>query len=169
MVGVGTVLADNPRLTVRLVEGTSPHRVIVDSTLRLPLEASVLSDGASPTLVATTSRAPAERIRLVEQVAQVEVVATDATGGVDLDALLRRLVVRGLSSVLVEGGSRLITAFLRRRLVDRLVVCVAPMILGTGTDAVGDLGIDVLGEAITFESVTFTPLGRDVIFDGRYR
>src|SRR5438067_7052606 len=61
MVGVGTVLVDNPRLTVRLTEGTSPRRVVVDSTLRLPLDAHVLTDDAAETIVATTVRAPDER------------------------------------------------------------------------------------------------------------
>ena len=65
LVGVGTVLADNPRLTVRLVPGRSPTRIVVDSTLRLPLDAHVLTDGATRTIVATTSRAGADRVRAV--------------------------------------------------------------------------------------------------------
>jgi riboflavin-specific deaminase-like protein len=68
MVGVGTILADDPRLTVRLSPGESPRRVVLDSALRIPLDAKVLTDGQSQTLVATTSRAPAERIEAVRNV-----------------------------------------------------------------------------------------------------
>jgi len=167
MVGIGTVLADNPRLTVRLVPGRSPLRVVADSTLSTPAAANVLADGAAPTLIATTKRAPRSRMQAVRgQGAEVLVVRTDGDGRVDLHDLLSRLWLRGARSLLIEGGSCLITAVLRERLVDRLVVCIAPKVLGTGIDAVGDLDIGRLTDALTFTSARFAPLGEDVIFDG---
>jgi riboflavin-specific deaminase-like protein len=167
MVGIGTVLADNPRLTVRLVPGSSPRRIVVDSTLRIPLDAHVLADETSPTLVGTTARAPEERIRALEQRgAEVLVADQDPMGRVDLADLLRRLAARDLATVLVEGGARLITTALRERLVDRLVVCIAPKVIGAGIEAVGNLGILRLTEALTFERARFTLLGEDVVFDG---
>ena len=167
MVGIGTVLADNPQLTVRLVPGRSPRRVVLDSTLRIPLDAHVLADGTSPTLVGTTSRAPEERIKAVEQRgAEVLVADQDPTGRVDLADLLRRLAARDVATVLVEGGARVITSALRGRLVDRLVVCIAPKVIGAGIEAIGNLGILHLTEALTFSRACFTLLEEDVIFDG---
>lgn len=168
MVGVGTVLADNPRLTVRLVPGQSPLRVVVDSTLRLPMAAHVLADGDARTLVATTSRSPADRVAAVRQSgADVLVVEHDAGGHVDLTELMRRLRLRGVGSVLLEGGRQLITTAFRERLVDRLVVCISPKVMGTGIEAVGDLGIDHLCDALVFEDSVFLQLEGDIIFDGR--
>jgi riboflavin-specific deaminase-like protein len=167
LVGVGTILADNPRLTVRLAAGRSPRRIVVDSTLRLPLDAHVLTDGAAETLLATTARAPEGRLRTVRRCgAEVLVVGQDRAGCVDLGDLLRRLARLGVSSVLLEGGRGLITSALRERLVDRLVVCIAPKVIGSGIEAVGDLDIRRLGEALTFARASFTALGQDVIFDG---
>jgi 5-amino-6-(5-phosphoribosylamino)uracil reductase/diaminohydroxyphosphoribosylaminopyrimidine deaminase/5-amino-6-(5-phosphoribosylamino)uracil reductase len=167
MVGLGTVITDDPRLTVRLVAAPSPTRIVLDSRLRLPLGANVVSDGAAPTLVATTVRAdPARAALLAERGVEVLVVAADESGRVDLVALLRRLPALGVRSVLIEGGRSLITAALRARVVDRMVVCVAPKILGMGVDAVGDIGAGNLGEALTFASVETRRSGADLIIDG---
>jgi riboflavin-specific deaminase-like protein len=164
LVGVGTVIKDNPRLTVRLVEGPSPRRVIVDSTLRLPLEAHVLTDGAAPTKVATTERALPERVRAIEdQGVTVLHTPADALGRVDLGALFDRL---DAESVLVEGGGAVITSVLRQQLAHRVVVCIAPMLIGSGTDAVGDLQVECLSQALRFSARRFTVLEDDVIFDG---
>ena len=165
MVGVGTVLADDPRLTVRLVEGSSPLRVIVDSALRIPLEARVVVDGAADTLVATTARAPAERAAaLRERGVDVQLTIADAHGRVDLHELLAQLADRGVSSVLIEGGRELITSALRERIVDRLVVCIAPKILGRGIDAIGDLDL-LLEDAIELVGAEVRRLGPDLILD----
>lgn len=167
MVGVGTILADNPRLTVRLVSGPSPRRIVVDSTLRLPLDANVLTDGEAPTLIATTARAAGERMKALRQLgAEVLVVEQDAAGHVSLADLLRRLVFFDVNSLLIEGGHSLITSALRGRLVDRLVVAIAPKIIGAGIEAIGDLNIQYLGDALTFARASFVPLGEDIVFDG---
>lgn len=167
MVGIGTVVADDPKLTVRLVPGPCPLRVVADSTLRLPDGASLLTDGAARTLVVTTSQAPRQRVEAVRQ-AGVEVleVAVDDEGHCDLEELLAGLAAAGVRSLLVEGGGCLITSFLRHRFVDRLVVCIAPKVLGSGIEAVGDLDIRRLSDALTFSTAQFVPLGEDVIFDG---
>jgi 5-amino-6-(5-phosphoribosylamino)uracil reductase/diaminohydroxyphosphoribosylaminopyrimidine deaminase/5-amino-6-(5-phosphoribosylamino)uracil reductase len=167
MVGVGTVIADDPRLTVRLVAGRSPLRVVVDSALRVPLGAQIASDGAAPSLVATTFGAdPARAAALAERRVEVLRVDADEAGRVDLASLLRELARRGVASVLIEGGRSLITSALRDRVVDRLVVCIAPKILGSGVDAVGDLGASCLGDALTFARVETWRCGVDLIVDG---
>lgn len=167
MVGRGTVVADNPRLTVRLVPGRSPARVVVDSAVRIPPDAHVLTDAAAPTIIATTTRAPRDRIEgLRRQGIEVLLVGENGAGGVDLQDVMRRLPDLGIRSVLIEGGSELITAALRARLVDRLTVCIAPKLVGSGIDAVGDLQIHDMGSALTFRRSSFTTLDGDVIFDG---
>jgi 5-amino-6-(5-phosphoribosylamino)uracil reductase/diaminohydroxyphosphoribosylaminopyrimidine deaminase/5-amino-6-(5-phosphoribosylamino)uracil reductase len=169
MVGVGTVCRDDPRLTVRLVPGRDPLRVVVDSTLRTPPTAAVLADGAAAgTVLAVTERAPAERCAAMRALgATVLALPAGADGRVDLGALLAALRGRGGGSVMAEGGAGLITALLRARLVDRLAVCVAPKLLGAGIEAVGDLGIGDLARALTLRDVTVTLYGVDLVIDGR--
>jgi 3,4-dihydroxy 2-butanone 4-phosphate synthase/GTP cyclohydrolase II len=167
LVGAGTVAADDPRLTPRLVEGPAPVRIVVDSTLRVSPTAHVVTDGAAPTILATTERAPLAR-RDELGTGDVEVLVLPATpdGRVDLGALLDELGARGMASVLVEGGAGVITAMLREHRVRRLIVSIAPMVLGTGIEAIGDLDIMRLRDAIAFRRASFSQLGPDVIFDG---
>ncbi|MCU0493809.1 MAG: RibD family protein [Chloroflexaceae bacterium] len=169
MVGVGTLLADNPRLTVRLVEGRNPLRVIVDSTLRMPATAHVLNDGgATNTLLAVTERADPARLAAVQAIgASVLVLPTDGAGRVSLPALLAALVERGIASVMVEGGAQLITALLRERLASRLVVCIAPRLMGAGREAVGELGVRDLAHMVELANVELLRFGADVVLDGR--
>ena len=167
LVGIGTVLKDDPLLTVRLVAGTSPIRVIVDSSLRTPLDAKVLTDRHARTILATTDAVPAIRMSRVRRAgAEIVRVRRDGNGAVDLRALFERLRADGIGSVLVEGGRGIITSVLRGGLVDRLLVCIAPKVLGEGVEAVGDLGIERLRDSITFRSARFVSCGADMIFDG---
>ncbi len=167
MVGIGTVLADDPRLTVRLVEGRSPIRVIVDSKLRVPIVASVLADRSTRTIVATAPNAPEERARAIRAAGgEVLRAHADDRGAVDLTDLVRRLRGLGIGSLLIEGGRGIITSALRDHLVDRLVVCIAPKVIGEGVDAVGDLHIDYLRQALTFSRARFVTCGEDLIFYG---
>ncbi len=167
LVGIGTVLADDPRLTVRLAPGRSPVRIVVDTTLRIPLDANVLTDGAARTIVVTTPCAAEECARAVRASgAEVLRARGDAAHGVDVRDALARLRRLGLASILVEGGRGMITAFLRARLVDRLAVCIAPKVVGEGIDAVGDLNVTRLREALTFRDARFVPCGDDIVFYG---
>ena len=151
MVGVGTVLRDDPRLTVRLVPGASPLRVVLDSTLRIPSTALVL-DGDPVTFVFTTDRAAhSDRERLRALGVNVRTVP-GSSAGVDLPATLRVLRELGVRTLLVEGGATMITSLLGDRLVDRLIVATAPTILGAGTEAVGDLGIARVTQGISLRN-----------------
>jgi riboflavin-specific deaminase-like protein len=162
MVGVGTVLRDDPRLTVRLVPGASPLRVVLDSTLRIPSTALVLN-GDPVTVVFTTDRAAhSDRERLRALGVSVQVVA-GSPAGVDLPAALRVLRELGVRTLLVEGGATMITSLLGDRLVDRLIVGTTPTILGAGTEAVGDLGIARLTQGITLRNRCMHVTAYDVI------
>jgi diaminohydroxyphosphoribosylaminopyrimidine deaminase / 5-amino-6-(5-phosphoribosylamino)uracil reductase len=169
MVGAGTVSKDDPRLTVRLVAGRDPLRVVVDSTLRTPLTAAVLTEEAAPgTVFAVTDRAPAARCDDVRALgATVLSLPAESGGRVDLVALLAALHEWGIRSLLVEGGAEMITALLRARLVDRLVVCVAPKILGAGIEAVGELGIRELARSLIMTDTSVIRYGVDLVLDGR--
>ncbi len=167
MVGIGTVMADDPRLTVRLVPGTSPVRVIVDSTLRIPIGSNVFTDRSARTIIATTPWAPQARARAINAAGgEVLRAHASADGGVDLTDLLRRLRSIGIGSLLIEGGRGIITSALDAHLVDRLTVCIAPKVIGEGVSAVGDLHIDYLREALTFSRARFVTCGEDLIFYG---
>jgi len=168
MVGVGTVLADDPRLTVRLVPGRDPLRVVVDSRLRTPLGAAVLRDGAAiGTVLAASHLASPDRRAAVEDLGAAVVMTTpDPDGRVDLAALLDALGQRGIRSVMVEGGAGLITAILRQRLANRIAITIAPKILGAGIEAVGDLGIDDLDHAVILGDLAVERYGNDLLLTG---
>jgi diaminohydroxyphosphoribosylaminopyrimidine deaminase/5-amino-6-(5-phosphoribosylamino)uracil reductase len=168
LVGIGTVLQDDPLLTTRLPDRRGVHalRVIVDSTLRLPLQAHVAQVAPDcRTLVATTDRAPAERQRQL-QAQGIEIVALPAydDGRVDLEVLLRQLGTRGVASVLVEGGATLSATLLRRRLVDKVLFFVAPKIIGgDGISVIGACGVESMEQVVRLRDLTWQPLGADVV------
>jgi GTP cyclohydrolase II len=147
LVGVGTVVQDDPQLTVRMVPGTSPVRVVVDSTLRIPAGARLL-DGGPPSIMLTTDRSPeAAREALRARGVGVHVVR-EGPGGVDLATALGLLRSLGVLCLLVEGGAEVITSLLSGGLVDRIIVSLSGTIIGRGTEAVGHLGIDRVADGI---------------------
>ncbi len=162
LVGAGTVLADDPLLTVRMVPGASPIRVVLDSTLRAPPDAQVFGPDAATIVLSSERSDPDRRAALRRRGVKVEVVG-GAPDGVDLAAGLARLRALGIRCLLVEGGSRVITSALRGRLADRLVVAVAPLLLGTGTDAVGDLGAGLVRDGLRLVNQSVHRLGPDLM------
>jgi riboflavin-specific deaminase-like protein len=139
LVGVGTVLSDDPQLTVRLVSGASPIRIALDTQLRTPTTAKILSP-ETPTVLVASATAPGDRRAALEATgARIRTVPL-GPGGLDVTAAFHDLAGLGVHTLLVEGGARIITSLLRARLVDRLIISVSPRVLGAGTEAVGDLG-----------------------------
>ena len=169
MVGIGTVLADDPELTVRMVRGRNPVRIILDSGLSIPPQAKVLTGQEKvPTIVATTPRAAKDKLRRLREM-EIEVLVTepDAAGQVGLGQLLRMLGQRGIASVLVEGGAAVITSLLRLKLVDRLVIITAPRIMGRGIEAVGELNISDVNQALKLTFDRVYRRGEDIIIEAR--
>jgi diaminohydroxyphosphoribosylaminopyrimidine deaminase/5-amino-6-(5-phosphoribosylamino)uracil reductase len=153
LVGLGTVLQDDPLLTTRLPDrqGVNPLRVIVDSTLRLPARARVAA--VTPdcrTLVATTaSAAPEQRRRLTEQGLEIVVLPAYDDGRVDVEALFHYLGQCQIASVLVEGGATLNATLLQRRLIDKVLCFIAPKIIGgDGLSVIGACGIERMEQVI---------------------
>ena len=162
LVGVGTVIRDEPELTVRLASGASPTRVVLDSSLRLPLSAKVLGPEAATTVITTDRSDPDRRAELQRRGVRVEVVPQD-DGRVDLRAAFARLQASGTQSILVEGGSSVITALLAEGLVDRIIVAVSPIVIGAGTQAVNGLGVTRIADGIRLERRVIVPVGEDVL------
>lgn len=165
LVGAGTVVQDDPQLTVRMVPGASPSRVILDSTLRLPSDAAVLRDDATTIVLTTDRSSPRRRDELRGRGVSVHVLP-EQEGRVDLAAALARLRALNLHVVLVEGGAAVLTGFLRAGLADRLIVSISPLIIGAGTSAVGELGIGQVADGIRLTTRTVVPVGDDVIIAG---
>jgi len=139
MVGVGTLLADNPRLTVRDVASSrQPLRIVVDRDLQIPLDAAVLEGGHA--LVATAQRHNEKTAQLEERGVTVLHIP-GANGKVDLAALMRELAARELNEVLVESGNRLNGALMQAGVVDELIVYLAPHLLGDSARGMFDLGV----------------------------
>ncbi|MFB3925261.1 MAG: bifunctional diaminohydroxyphosphoribosylaminopyrimidine deaminase/5-amino-6-(5-phosphoribosylamino)uracil reductase RibD [Syntrophales bacterium] len=167
LAGVGTIVRDDPQLTVRLVRGRHPLRIVLDSHLRIPSGARILQqqDIARTILVATGVHGKKKRA-LVEKMG-IEVWQTDQDQGgrVDLKKMLALLGEKGISSLLVEGGAETITSFLKENLADRLLVITAPKIIGRGIEAVGELGIRRMEEAIPLIFRKIFRKGDDVIIE----
>jgi 3,4-dihydroxy 2-butanone 4-phosphate synthase/GTP cyclohydrolase II len=162
LVGVGTVIQDDPQLTVRMVPGASPHRVVLDSTLRVPNTAKILEADA-PTTILSTDRSSHERRSLLRARGVKVRLVDPGPDGVELKAGLEALRTEGVESLLVEGGAKVITSMLGAAVVDRLIVGVAPTILGRGTDSVGALNIDRVVDGIQLTNRRMYALPDDVL------
>lgn len=162
MIGLGTVVSDDPQLSVRLVPGPSPMRVILDSKLGAPLTARVFND-SSPTLVITTEASDNERREELRARDVAVRVVPPGPGGVDLEAALSLLGDMGVSSLLVEGGQRVITSLLGEGHAHRVIVSLAPIVLGKGVEGVGDLGTSRVADAISLANRSVYVAGKDVL------
>jgi 3,4-dihydroxy 2-butanone 4-phosphate synthase/GTP cyclohydrolase II len=164
LVGVGTILADNPLLTVRYAAGPSPQPVVLDTHLRTPMPSRILSNPRRPWFVAGAPASPSRRIAMVAAGAQVLETATSSEDLVDLPAALAALAARGLRSIMVEGGSRVLRSFLAARLVDWVVITLAP-VFAAGKPALSPLG----GELPGIRFLGWEPSGPDLIVWGDLR
>lgn len=163
MVGIGTVLTDNPQLTCRIPNGRDPVRIIADSSLRIPTEAKVLKD-ENCIIAAADSCDREKRQQLGERV----LIVKEQDGHLDLDDLMQQLGQRGIDSILLEGGGTLNEAALRAGIVDRVVTFIAPKMIG-GSQAktpVEGQGIEKMSQAIRLENIEITKIGEDLMIQG---
>jgi len=171
LVGINTVLQDNPSLTTRLhgKKDLDPARIIVDSTGRLTPQHRVFNpDSKAPVIVATTSAINPLKAEQLKQAGATLLVLDGPDGEVDLKALIDQLGESGIDSILLEGGGRLNEAFLRAGLVDKILLFMAPKIIG-GSASIACFhgeGTEHLAEAITITDMTVTPVGDDFLIEG---
>lgn len=168
LVGIGTVLEDDPELTTRMVQGKNPVRVVLDSSLRISLMAAVLNPLAD-TIVFTSLDADAVKAEALAALPNVEVVRLPATDGqLDVEMVLQELAGRNITSVLVEGGSGVHGAFRDAGIVDRVYAFVAPKIIGgkSALTPVAGIGCEYIADGWELEDVETELLGRDVLITG---
>jgi diaminohydroxyphosphoribosylaminopyrimidine deaminase/5-amino-6-(5-phosphoribosylamino)uracil reductase len=167
LVGAGTILADDPQLTCRIRGGRDPVRVVLDGRLRISPRARVVCGRSpAPTWIVTASDAPARRATALRR-AGVEVIALPGRGEVAIARVLRELCRRGVTSVLIEGGAGVAAAALRARIVDRLVVFLAPILIGgDGVPMVGRLGTATPRRALRLVRMQVGRAGGDVMVGG---
>ena len=162
VIGINTLLVDDPQLTVRLVEGTSPQPIVLDSNLRIPLHARLLDRTDHRCWLACTGDKDPARVGAVEgRGAEIIRCHRDRQDRVDLPNLLHLLAERGIRSIMVEGGGQVITSFIKARLVDQMIITIAPRLVG---------GLPVLdrpasdnGSFLHLSSVSYQHCGPDII------
>ncbi|MFD7749235.1 bifunctional diaminohydroxyphosphoribosylaminopyrimidine deaminase/5-amino-6-(5-phosphoribosylamino)uracil reductase RibD [Streptomyces sp. NPDC059698] len=160
LVGSGTARADDPQLGVRGIEGaTQPLRVVLDTDATAVRPGARVLDGAAPTLIAVADDAPAGHLPAT---AVLRLPRAAAGRGLDLDALLDALHVRGVRSVLLEGGPTLAGAFVAAGKVDKVVGYLAPVLLGAGPAALADAGITTISQALRLDVTESAAIGPDL-------
>ncbi|WP_079910739.1 bifunctional diaminohydroxyphosphoribosylaminopyrimidine deaminase/5-amino-6-(5-phosphoribosylamino)uracil reductase RibD [Paenibacillus sp. 32352] len=169
MVGVGTVLNDDPLLTTRLdVPALNPTRIIVDSKLKISLDAHVVKDRSAETLVLTTGDADTAKRRALEA-AGVTVLECGEGPKVDLPKAMELLGEREIASILLEGGGQLNGSMLENRLIDKVLLFYAPKIIGGGADAPSNFdfaGFEKMKDAVQLERIQVQQFGEDVCISG---
>jgi len=171
LVGVNTVLKDNPLLSCRHcghLRKKQPKKIIVDSKLRLLPDLKIFSPRSpAPVIIATTKFAPRKKILYFERKARV-IVAKDKEKRVDLRDLFRELARQGIAHILIEGGGELIASALKMRLVDRMIVFVSPKIIGgsEAPTAVEGEGVERIRQAARLKDVKFKRVGPELLIEG---
>lgn len=171
MVGIGTIIADNPLLTTR-IDGEickSPTAIIVDSKLRLPINSKILETlKHRRIIIGVTEEADEAKVRQLEEMG-VSIIKTPLKNKrVDLNFLMTKIGEAGIDSILLEGGSTLNFSCLRENIVDKVMCFIAPIILGgeKAKTSVGGSGIEFLSEAVKVSNIKLKSIGQDILIEG---
>jgi diaminohydroxyphosphoribosylaminopyrimidine deaminase/5-amino-6-(5-phosphoribosylamino)uracil reductase len=168
LVGIGTVLKDDPQLTARVKAGRDPYRIVLDSRLKISEEAKVFEHSPSKVILATTELAPQEKIQRLEKRGIRVLVLDSKEGRVRLKSCLSKLGEIGMMSLLVEGGGRVNGAFLDEGLIDRFLLFLSPKLMGDqqAPGIFGGRGVSSLQEAAVLKEVKARRIGEDVLIEG---
>ena len=168
MVGVNTVIKDNPELTSRIEGGNDPIRIIVDSTLRIPMDSNVLQNKDNKTIIATTSKANNKKMQEILNKGVRVLTVNENNGKVDLSELITKLGELNIDSILLEGGATLNYSALDEGIVDKVMMYISAKIIGgeKSKTPVGGNGIDKLQEAFKIRDINISVVGEDILLEG---
>ncbi|KQU20413.1 bifunctional diaminohydroxyphosphoribosylaminopyrimidine deaminase/5-amino-6-(5-phosphoribosylamino)uracil reductase RibD [Peribacillus butanolivorans] len=166
LIGIGTVLADNPSLTTRLPEGggKNPIRIILDSELRVPLDANVVQVSDAKTVIVTQENASVDKIAALSEKGIEFIIVPKTDAGLDLRILMEELYKKGITDVLLEGGSEVNASFLRAGLIDKYLIYVAPKLLGgrNSLTPFSGINVDTMDEAMDVSISSVDMSGEDI-------
>lgn len=168
MVGVNTVIKDDPELTCRIQNGIDPIRIILDSTLRIPMNSKVLQNKDNKTIIATTKRANMKNIQELLKKDIKVLIIEEKNGQVNLNALIKKLGELNIDSILLEGGGTLNYSALEENIVDKVMIYISPKIIGGefSKTPVGGIGIDKLNDAFNLKDITANTVDEDILVEG---
>ena len=174
MVGIGTIIADDPYLTTRLegVPSRDPIRIVVDTKARIPLEANVLNlNSNARTIVAVTELAPAEKLQKIKDKGGEVIITPLKNNKVDLNYLMKALGEKGIDSILIEGGSELNFSAIEAGIVDKVNAFIAPKIIGgnMAKTPIGGQGIELMKNALILNNIDIQRFGDDLMIEGYIR
>ena len=165
-VGIQTVIADDPSLTVRDVPGCSPVRLVLDSTLRIPMTSGLVRNEMEPQVILAYTHASDETLRALERKPHISLLqcTADEQGRTNIDDLLQKLGAQGILSLLVEGGSRIISSFFHAEMVDDLVLFIAPKILGAGIPWTNYPQASTVAGSLRLSPIETALIGDDILY-----
>jgi diaminohydroxyphosphoribosylaminopyrimidine deaminase/5-amino-6-(5-phosphoribosylamino)uracil reductase len=168
LVGIGTVLRDDPFLTTRMSEEREPYRIVLDSRLKVPEEAKVFEHSPSKVILATTESAPQDKIERLEKRGVRVLIIDSKEGKVDLRSCLRKLGEIGMMNLLVEGGSEVNGSFLDEGLIDKFLLFLSPKLIGDpqALGIFGGRGVSTLKEAVVLKEIKTKGIGEDIFVEG---
>lgn len=162
LVGVGTVITDNPSLTVRAVKGKDPFRIVMDTDLKTPTDANILGGKC---IIATTDGVSKERIDALTKKAKLWLFPKNGKGRIDIKTVVKRAGEEGMTSILIEGGEEVYTSALASNVVDKVYLFIAPKILGDGIPFT-KLSTPKLKDALTLRKLKYKKIGDDILITG---
>jgi diaminohydroxyphosphoribosylaminopyrimidine deaminase/5-amino-6-(5-phosphoribosylamino)uracil reductase len=168
LVGIGTVLRDDPLLTARMKEGRDPYRIVLDSRLKIPEGAKVFGSSPSKVILATTGSAPRDKIERLEKRGVQVLIVDSREGRVNLKSCLCKLAEIGVMNLLVEGGSRVNGSFLDEGLIDKFFLFLSPRLIGDpqAPGIFSGRGASSLKEAVVLKEIKTKRIGEDIIVEG---
>ena len=161
LVGINTVLKDNPKLDVRLVKGKNPLKIVLDDKLRIPLNAHLLKEPEKLIIVTTN---PLKR--KLKQLQKRGIKIIEFEDKIELKKLIKKLANMGITSILIEGGSQVITSAIKSKIVDKVILFIAPIFIGKGIELLGDVGVKSIKKVIKLKNVKIERIGEDIQVEG---
>ena len=164
MVGLNTVIRDNPELTPRLFKGKDPMKIVVDSMLKIPKNCKLMKE-PSKLIVATTNKASKNEVVKLQQKGVNVIITKSDKGMVDLKDLMKHLGNHEVTSVMIEGGSELNSSAIKSGIVDKILIFTAPKLIGNGKGAIGNLGVNKIDKAINLKNPAINKIGKDMLIE----